>query len=119
MSAKWFIALAMSTATLFACGPSPGEPALDPEEVFTAFCANLFACPDATDAIGAYGSQERCEDVHRMNHDLRDAECRSRVLALEDCLASLACEELRDYIHASGSSCDEERLHLLEDCTPL
>lgn len=101
-----------------ACGPSD-DPGPDPDEVFAEFCANLFSCPETTNAIGTYDSEEHCEDLHRMDHDDRDATCRSRVLALESCVAALTCQELEDYIQATGSPCDEERLYLLEECAPL
>jgi hypothetical protein len=102
-----------------ACGPEIDDAVLDPEETFTAFCSNLFACPDMTDAQIDYGSKSGCEDVHRADYDMRSSLCRNRVLVLEDCLASLTCQELDDYIEATGSACDEERSNLKEECTGL
>lgn len=118
MKAVVSIVFTIMTSMMIACGPTD-DPDLEPEEVFTAFCANLFACPDANDAMGVYGSQEECVDVHHMDHERRDTTCRPRVLLLEDCLATLTCHELEDYIQATGSACDDERLHLVEECAPL
>lgn len=101
------------------CGPGDSPaPGLDPEETFTAFCETLFTCPDVG-AMLDYGSQEGCEDVHRMNYDDRDSTCRVRVLMLEDCLSDRTCQEIDDYVEVRGSACDDERSHLSELCTPL
>jgi hypothetical protein len=119
MSVLSRVSTSVAMAVVLACGPTDDAPELDPEEVFTAFCSTLFACPDVTDAMDTYGSRAGCEDVHRMDHEMRNATCRPRVLMLEDCLATLTCLELDDYVQATGSACDEERFRLLEECAPL
>lgn len=118
MKATSGVVLAVVWSIMVACGPAD-DPDLDPEDVFTEFCSRLFACPDTTDAMGTYGSHRECVNVHHMNYENRDAVCRPRVLSLEDCLATLTCDELEDYIQATGSDCDDERLYLLDECTPL
>lgn len=96
------------------CGPETSDDSvLDPEETFTAFCETLFLCPEV-DAMGYYGSQEGCEDVHRADHQERDQVCREIVLMLEDCLAELTCLELED------NGCSDLRTRLgQEGCRPL
>lgn len=105
---------------LLHCGPETApEPGLDPEETFTAFCEALFACRDEESAF-LYGSQEGCEDAHRMNYEDRSPLCQEHVLALEDCLSMLTCDEIQDYVDATGSACDDERSRLGEaGCSAL
>lgn len=107
-------------ALLVSCGPevNPGS-SLDPEETFTAFCNALLACPEEN-AMASYGSQEGCEDTHRTNYEGRSRSCQHHVLLLEDCLSTLTCYELRDYVEVRGSLCDDERDRLHQaGCTGL
>jgi hypothetical protein len=119
MSVTLGIVLLILAVVGCACGPDDGH-TLDPEETFTAFCSNLFACPDTTEAMLEYGSQSGCEDVHRMDYEDRTPTCRNQVLALEDCLSTLTCRELEVYVEVGGSACDDERERLgQEGCMGL
>ena len=88
------IGLLLACPFTASCGPEVAtEPDLDLEEVLEAFCEKLFACPEE-EAIAEYGSQDACEDVHRDDYESRDRACKDVVLAVEDCLAELSCNEL-------------------------
>jgi hypothetical protein len=96
-----------------ACGPELSNDEPDPEQIITAFCDNLFRCPDTITMLG-YGSVEECETIHRGDYEMRDSTCRDRVLRLEECLSELTCEELD-----VDRPCSDEGAFLTDRCHPL
>jgi hypothetical protein len=95
-----------------ACGPGPSSDA-DPEQIITAFCDNLFQCPETVAMLG-YDSRDECETIHLNDYEIRDTTCRERVLMFEECLSELTCDDLAD-----DRPCNEERSFLTERCSGL
>lgn len=96
-----------------ACGPELPNDEPSPEQIITAFCDNLFRCPEIREMLG-YDSIADCETIHRTDYEIRDSTCQQRVLLFEECLSGLPCEEL-----AIDRPCSDERDFLTERCHGL